>query len=80
MFAPIEEVWVAVNLKAGGGNYASKQARIYVVPHKTTWTDGDTLDDISSDNYEQVTIQPGCANVNYHKVWNNPTINEYDVM
>jgi len=80
MFAEIEEVWVAVNPKAGGGNYAGKQARLYVVAHKTSWADGDALNDISSDGYEQITVQPGCANVNYHKVWANPSINNYDVI
>jgi hypothetical protein len=80
MFAEIEEVWVAVNPKAGGGSYVHKQARLYVVAHKTSWADGDTLDDVSSDSCEQVTIQPGCANVNYHKVWSNPGINDYDVI
>ncbi|MFX0199468.1 MAG: hypothetical protein ACFFCW_25380 [Candidatus Hodarchaeota archaeon] len=84
LFAPIEEVWVAVNPYAGSGNYVGKTARLYVVNHmvKTDWFDGTALTDVSVDGYETTTIQPGCANVNYNRVWTNPTIREdgYDVV
>lgn len=81
-FAPVEEVWVAVNPHAGGHDYVGQNARLYVVNHKVeaNWLDGTTLTDVSADNYENTTIQPGCANVNYTKVWSNPTIGDYDVV
>jgi hypothetical protein len=83
-FAPEEEVWVAVNPHAGGHDYVGKNARLYVVNHKleADWIDETALTDVSTDGYETTTIQPGCANVNYTKVWCNPTIREegYDVV
>ncbi len=83
-FAPIEEVWVAVNPWAGGESAAGMAARIYVVDHRTEaeWSDGEPLADVSDDEYEETTIQPGCANVNYTRVWTDPAIREdgYDVV
>lgn len=81
-FSPVEEVWVAVNPHAGGGNYVGQTARLYVVDHlpASGWTNGKTLTDKSSDNYEVAVVQPGCANVNYTKVWSNPSIGDYDVV
>ena len=81
VFAPVEEVWVAVNPYAGGGNYVGESARLYVVNHlpKSGWTDGKTLTDVSG-GFDTTVIQPGCANVNYSKVWSSPAINEYDVI
>jgi hypothetical protein len=83
-FAPVEEVWVAVNPHAGGVDHSGNNARLYVVYHKmeADWLDGTPLQDVSSDGYETTVIQPGCANVNYTKVWTNPTVREdgYDVV
>jgi hypothetical protein len=84
VFSPAEEVWVAVNPYTGGGNYVGQTARLYVVNHlvEADWIDGKPLTDVSSDSYQVATIQPGCANVNYTKVWSGPTIREdgYDVI
>ncbi|MCP4664439.1 MAG: hypothetical protein GY856_54340 [bacterium] len=84
VFAPVEEVWVAVNPWAGGESHAGMAARLYVVDHQTEadWSDGEPLADVSDDGYEEVTIQPGCANVNYTRVWTSPAIREdgYDVV
>jgi hypothetical protein len=83
IFSTTEEVWVAVNPKAGGGNYVGQSARIYVVDHKleADWTDGAALNDVDgSTGYETTTIQPGCANVNYTWVMNNPPVKSYDVI
>ncbi len=83
-FAANEQVWAAVNPYAGGQDYVGQNARLYVVYDKTEqqWTDGMPLTDVSTDGYETVTIQPGCANVNYTKVWSNPTVRDqgYDVV
>jgi len=82
VFSGNEEVWVAVNPKAGGGNYVGQSARLYVVHHKlaTGWKDGSVLTDVSSDGFNTTVIQPGCANVNYNRVWTNPSVNDYDVI
>lgn len=74
-----ESVWVAVNPYSGGGNYSDKTARIYVVLDQTTWTDGTSLAD-KSGGYETVAIQPGCANANFHRVWPQASIGDYDVI
>ncbi len=81
MFAPVEEVWVAVNPRAGGGDYAGQSARLYVVNHmvESAWVDGVSLADVSG-GFETAVIQPGCANVNYTRVWINPSIGDYDVI
>lgn len=82
VFAVVEEVWVAVNPHAGGGDYVGNTARLYVVTHKieSNWLDGIALTDVSTDGFETVVIQPGCANVNYTRVWSSPAIGEYDVV
>lgn len=83
-FAPEEEVWVAVNPHAGGHEDVGQKARLYVVNHKleADWLDGTALSNVSADNYETTTIQPGCANVNYNRVWTKPNIRDegYDVV
>lgn len=81
VFSPQEEVWVAVNPYAGGGNYVGQSAKLYVVNHKpeSGWTDGVALTDVSG-GAESAVIQPGCANVNYHRVWSNPPVGDYDVV
>lgn len=82
-FGTEEEVWVAVNPYTGGQDYTYETARLYVVEHKSEseWLDNTPLDDVS-DGYEEVTIQPGCANVNYTRVWESPAVREegYDVV
>lgn len=82
-FSPVEEVWAAVNPSTGGHDYANQNARLYVVNHKTQsqWTNGTLLSDVSG-GYESVVIQPGCANVNYTRVWSNPQVSAqgYDVV
>jgi hypothetical protein len=81
-FAPVEEVWAAVNPTSGGGNYAGQNARLYIVDHlpASGWTDGKTLSDISSDGYEAIIVQPGCANVNYTRIESSPSTGNYDVV
>lgn len=78
-YALAEPIWAAVNPYAGGGNYAKKTARIYVLKDKTSWNDGDSLADVSG-GYETITIQPGCANVNYHRIWPKASGGYYDVI
>jgi len=82
-FAEDEQVWVAVNPVAGGTNYSGQNARLYVVNHKTQteWGNNNTLNDVSG-GYETTVIQPGCANVNYTKVWDMAAIRDdgYDVI
>lgn len=82
-FAPEEEVWVAVNPHVSGHDFVWKKARLYVVNHKkeVDWKDGTSLkkQDVSG-GYEKTIIQPGCANVNYNRVWKKPDIGEYDVV
>lgn len=83
-FSPQEEVWAAVNPTFGGVDMAGTQARLYVVNQRTAaeWTDGLALGDVSADSFELVTIQPGCANHNYHRIWANPAVRDegYDVV
>jgi hypothetical protein len=81
VFAPVEEVWVAVNPNVGGGNYVGQSARLYVVGDKpqSGWADGTLLFDVSG-GYETTVIQPGCANVNYTRVWASPIVGNYDVI
>ncbi len=82
-FGANEEVWVAVNPLTGGHDYSFQNARLYVVYDKTAagWVDGTALSDVSG-GYEIVTIQPGCANVNYTRVWSSPAVRDagYDVV
>lgn len=82
-FGASEEVWLAVNPYTGGHDYSNQNARLYVVYHRTeiNWWDGLTLVDVSG-GYETVTIQPGCANVNYTRIWTTPTVRDagYDVV
>jgi hypothetical protein len=82
-FGANEEVWLAVNPYAGGHNYSNQNARLYVVYHRTEaqWLDGTILSDVSG-GYETVTVQPGCANVNYTRIWSSPTVRDagYDVV
>lgn len=80
-FSPEEQVWVAVNPRAGGGNYAGQTAKLYIVDHmmESSWTNGTALVD-KSGGAEQTVIQPGCANVNYNKVWDSPDLGDYDVV
>jgi hypothetical protein len=83
VFSANEQVWVAVNPYIGGGSFAYKEARLYVVNHrkKTDWHDGASLNDVSG-GYEAVIIKPGNANLNYTRVWNSPSVREegYDVV
>lgn len=82
-FGASEEVWIAVNPSTGGNNYANQNARLYVVYHRTEsqWYDGLTLSDVSG-GYETIMVQPGCSNVNYSRIWSNPTVRDagYDVV
>jgi hypothetical protein len=80
-FAASEPVWVAINPTVQGQSYGGKSARIYVIKHlpKSSYTHGMKLTDVSG-GYNTAVIQPGCANVNYHLVWNNPTAGNYDVV
>ncbi len=84
VFAPVEEVWVAVNPNVGSTSHTGQTARLYVLNHQpeSGWPDGTTLTDVSSDSYETVVLQGSCANVNYTRVWPNPDIREegYDVV
>ncbi len=82
-FGVNEEVWLSVNPYVGGHNYVNQNARLYIVDHRTeaNWGDGTALTDVSG-GYETVTIQPGCANVNYTRVWVTPTVRDagYDAV
>jgi hypothetical protein len=82
-FGASEEVWLAVNPYTGGHDYSNQNARLYVVYHRTEaqWYDGLTLSDVSG-GYETITVQPGCANVNFTRIWSNPTVRDagYDVV
>lgn len=80
-FAPIEDVWAAVNLP--GLNYTDKTARLYVIPGSPgkELADKALLNDVSG-GYEEVIIQPGCGNILYTRLWHKPVIREqgYDVV
>jgi hypothetical protein len=82
-FGASEEVWMAVNPNTGGHDYSNQNARLYVVYHRTeaNWWDGLALVDVSG-GYETTTVQPGCANFNYTRIWINPTVRDagYDVV
>lgn len=70
-FTPKEEVWVAINPINPGINRGYKNVRLYVVEHKDEWEDNTPLkdeDDVSG-GYEEVILQPGCANVIYTRAW-----------
>lgn len=74
-----ESIWIAVNPYTGGGNYSNKTARLYVVDDQNSWSDNATLVD-KSGGYVTAVIQPGCANVNYHRVWPKASGGDYDVI
>jgi hypothetical protein len=82
-FCPREEVWAAVNPYAGGHDYSNQNARIYIVYDmpEASWLHGTVLNDVSG-GYETITVQPGCANVNYTRIWSNPVVRDlgYDVV
>ena len=85
-FSPKDEVWVAVNPTAGGGNYAAQIATIWVVKARPS-TDWDTpATSVLSKTHpgyrahKHVAIQPGCANVNYHQLWAGPSVGDYDIV
>lgn len=83
-FGVNEEIWVAVNPKTCAIDYKYKEARLYVVNHRSAaqWQDNTRLKDVSTDGYEMITIQPGCANNNYTRIWEKPSVRDkgYDVV
>jgi hypothetical protein len=80
-FSADEEIWMTIDPYFKGNNLVGKKARIYVVKHKTAaqWDTNNSLMD-ESGGWEETTIQPGCANVNYIPIWLNPKIDDYDVV
>ena len=83
-FAPVEEIWLAVNPFFGGHLYTGENARLYIVSNKTEaeWQDGAALQDVSSDGYETVTIQPGSKSIYSTRIWHDPVARAdgYDVV
>ncbi len=80
-----DDVWVAVNPKdrPGGLSGPEANARIYVVNHldESQWVHGTILNDVSSNNFEDVPIKGSCRNQNEILVWEAPLTNgNYDVV
>ncbi len=82
-FSADEEVWMTIDPYFQGNNLVGKKARVYVVQSKTAqgWDADTSLNDVDGlTGWDETTIQPGCANVNYVPVWLNPSPGDYDVV
>ena len=77
-FAPVEEVWVA--LDPHNIWCANKKARLYIINHREL-IDRSPLNDVSG-GYETLYLKPGPGEFIYKKVWEKPKVREgeYDVV
>ncbi len=70
-FTKGEDVWGAIDPKKKSVSNPHTYAAWYVVNHKSTWSDGDTLNDVTG-GAEVTPIQPGCINGTWTRLWQNP--------
>lgn len=71
-FAKGQDVWGAIDPKKKSTSNPYTYAAWYVVDHKATWADGDSLVDVTG-GAEVTPIQPGCINGNWTRLWQNPS-------
>ena len=70
-FAKGQDVWGAIDPKKKPASNPYTYAAWYVVDHKATWSDGDTLNDVTG-GAEVTPVQPGCINGTWTRLWQNP--------
>lgn len=66
-----QDIWGAIDPKKKSSSNPYTYAAWYVVDHKSSWSDGDTLVDVTG-GAEVTPIQPGCINHTWTKLWENP--------